>query len=41
MSVMLHGHAHRREHAVAGEVSFDLDIDHIVSFDFGKLIGKA
>jgi hypothetical protein len=40
MSVMLHGHARRRQNAKAGEVTFDLDIDKIVSFDFGKLIGR-
>jgi hypothetical protein len=41
MSVMLHGHACRRVDAEAGEITFDLDIDKIVSFDFGKLSGKA
>lgn len=41
MSVMLHGRARRREDAESGEPTFDLDIDKIVSFDFGKLFGRA
>ena len=41
MGVMLHGHARQREDAEAGEVTFDLDVDKTVSFDFGKLIGRA
>jgi hypothetical protein len=40
MSVMLHGHARRRQDAEAEAAIFDLDIDDIVSFDFGKLIAR-
>jgi hypothetical protein len=40
MSVMLHGHARPHQDAEAGEVTFDLDVEKIVSFDFGKLIGR-
>jgi hypothetical protein len=37
MGVMLHGHATRRQESEPGVATFDLDVDKIVSFDFGKL----
>ena len=37
MSVMLHGHATRRAHGEDGAATFDLAVDKIVSFNFGKL----
>jgi hypothetical protein len=37
MGVMLHGRAGRREGGVPGEARFDLAVEAVVSFDFGKL----
>lgn len=37
--VMLHGRARRRPPAVAGEATYDLDVEKVTSFDFGKLAG--
>ena len=36
-SVMLHGYATRRRDSDLGAPTFDLDVDKVVSFDFGKL----
>ena len=41
MGVMLHGHTSRRETAEPGRATFDLHVDKVVSFDFGKLAGTA
>jgi len=41
MGVMLHGHATRRKDSEPGQATFDLEVDKIVSFDFGKLTGAA
>ena len=42
MGVMLHGRVSRRDAAVAeGEATFDLDVDKVVTFDFGKLQSTA
>jgi hypothetical protein len=39
MGVMLHGHARPRPGSGSGpEATFDLDVEAIVSFDFGKLV---
>jgi nitroimidazol reductase NimA-like FMN-containing flavoprotein (pyridoxamine 5'-phosphate oxidase superfamily) len=41
MSVMLHGRARRNTQARAGETRFDLEVEAVVSFDFGKLPRKG
>src|SRR5215471_7287263 len=41
MGVMLHGHAIRREASEPGAATFDLDVEKVVSFDFGKLVATA
>ena len=39
MGVLLHGRATRHEGDRDGLATFDLDVDKVVSFDFGKLAG--
>lgn len=41
MGVMLHGRARRRRDAASGEARFDLAVEKVVSFDFGKLPGRS